>query len=74
MSPNNSQGLRRKNPNYENHVLDLLTRARMYVRSRLYDKNRKICNHTPFFRPDRVLPANGSTEKTGEPILTKLAT
>jgi hypothetical protein len=55
-------------------VLNLSIRARIYVRNRLYDRDRKIYSNTPFFRPDGILPANGSAGKTGKPILIKAAT
>jgi hypothetical protein len=73
MSPNVSQGLKRKDLNDKNHVLDLSIRARIYVKSRLHDRGRKIYNHTLFFRPDGILPANGFAEKTGKPIPTESA-
>jgi hypothetical protein len=40
----------------------------MYVGSRLYDKSRKICSYTSFFRLDEVLPANESAGKKSKPI------
>jgi hypothetical protein len=71
MSSNNSQGLKRRNLNYKNHVLDLFTRAKVYVKNRLYDRGRKICNYTSFFKSDGILPANESAGKTGESIPTE---
>jgi hypothetical protein len=54
-------------------VLDLSIRVRIYVRSRLYDRDWKIYNYTLFFRPDRALPADGSAGKTGKPIPARSA-
>jgi hypothetical protein len=54
-------------------MLDLSIRAKVYVGNKLYDRGRKIYNYTPFFRPDRILPANGFVGKTGKPIPTKSA-
>jgi len=51
-----------------NYVLDLLTGTRLYVRSRLYDRGRKVRSYMPFFRPDGILPANGFTREKVEPI------
>jgi hypothetical protein len=49
-------------------MLDLSTGTRIYVRSRLYNKNKKIRSYTPFFRLDETLLTNGLTKKTAEPI------
>jgi hypothetical protein len=35
----------------------------MCLRTRLYNKNRKVRSHTLFFRIDGVLPADGLTKK-----------
>jgi len=65
MPPNDSQGLKRGNLNHKNHVLNLPTGTRVYVKSRLYDRDRKIRSYTLFFRPDGTLPTDGPTkEKT----------
>jgi hypothetical protein len=52
-------------------MLDLPARAGMYVRNRLHDKDRKIRNNTPFFKPNRTLPTNGFTREKTKPIPTK---
>jgi hypothetical protein len=49
-------------------MLDLSTGIRIYVRSRLHDKGRKIRNYTSFFRLDGILPTNGLTRKTTKSI------
>jgi hypothetical protein len=74
MSPDDSQGLKRGNPNYGSHVLNLSIRVRVYVGSRLHDRGRKVCSNTLFFRSDGVLPVDGFVGKTGKPILIKAAT
>ena len=40
----------------------------MYVRSRLYDKDRKVRSYTPFFRLNGILPADGLIREKTEPI------
>jgi hypothetical protein len=52
-------------------VLNLPTGIKIYVRSRLHDKDRKVRSYTPFFRPDGILPADGLTKKETEPIPTE---
>jgi hypothetical protein len=74
MSPNDSKNIRRKYLNDRNHVLDLSTGIRMHIKSRLYDKDRKIRNYALFFRLDGTLPTNGLTRKTTEPIPAKKTT
>jgi hypothetical protein len=74
MSPNNSSGLRRRDLNNKNHVLNLSTGTRMYIKRRLHNRDRKIYSYTPFFRLDGVLPADGFAGKTSESILTKSTT
>jgi hypothetical protein len=74
MSPNDSQGPKRRNLNHKNYVLNLPTGTRIYVKNRLYDRNRKIRNYTLFFRLDKILPANGLTKKKTEPISAKKIT
>jgi hypothetical protein len=71
MSPNNSQGLRRRNLNYGNYVLDLPTRTRMCVRSQLYDRGREVRSYTPFFRPGGTLLTDGFTREKTESIPVK---
>jgi hypothetical protein len=71
MPPNDSQGLKRENPNNGNHMLDLSTGTKIYVRSRLHDGDRKIRSNTPFFRPDGVLPINGLIKKKIKPVPIK---
>jgi hypothetical protein len=71
MSLNDFQDLKRRNPNYENHVLDLFTGTRMYVRSRLHDRDKKIRSYTLFFKSDGILPANGFIREKTEPIPVK---
>jgi hypothetical protein len=51
-----------------NHILDLPTGIRLYVRGRLHDKGRKIRSGTSFFRPNRALPADGLTKTKTEQI------
>jgi hypothetical protein len=55
-------------------VLDLSIRARIYVRSGLHDRGRKIYSYMLFFRPDGALPADRSAEKTDKPIPIRSAT
>jgi hypothetical protein len=68
MSLNNSQDLKRRNLNYKNYVLNLFIGTRMYVKSRLYDKNRKIRNYMSFFRLNGILPADGLIKEKTELI------
>jgi hypothetical protein len=71
MPPNDSQSSGQRDLNNKNHMLDLSTGTRIYVRSRLHDKGKKIRNYTPFFRPDGTLPTDGLIKKTTEPIPIK---
>ena len=57
--------------NDRNHVLDLSTWTRMYVKNRLYDRNRKVRSYTLFFRPDGILPTNGFIREKIKPIPIK---
>jgi hypothetical protein len=54
--------------NNENHVLDLSTGIRLYVKSRLYNGDRKIRSNTLFFRSDGILPIDGFTREKVKPI------
>jgi hypothetical protein len=74
MPPNDSQGLKRENPNNESHVLDLFTGIRIHVGSRLHDRGRKIRNYTLFFRPDGILPTNGFIREKAELISIRKTT
>jgi hypothetical protein len=74
MSLNDFQGLKRGDPNYKGHVLDLFIRIKIYVESRLHDKGRKIRSYTLFFRPDGILLTDGLIKETTEPIPTKETT
>jgi hypothetical protein len=74
ISPNDSQGLKRGNLNYGNHVLNLPAGIKMYVGSRLHDRDRKIRSCTLFFRPDGILPADGFIREKTEPIPAKKIT
>jgi hypothetical protein len=49
MSPNSSLNKELRNPNNRNHVLDLPTGTRLYLGSRLYDRDREIRSDTSFF-------------------------
>jgi hypothetical protein len=40
----------------------------MHVKSRLYDRDRKVRNYTPFFKLDGILPVNGFIREKTEPI------
>ena len=71
MSPDNSLNKESRNLNNENHVLDLPTGIRLYLSSRLYDKDREIRSDTLFFKLNGILPANGLTKKKVKPILTE---
>jgi hypothetical protein len=44
-------------------MLDLFTRTRVYLRTRLYDKNREIRSYTLFFKLNGTLFINEFTEK-----------
>jgi hypothetical protein len=68
MPPNDSQGLGRKDLNNRSHMLNLFTGIKMYMGSRLHDRDRKIRNYTSFFRLDGILPTDGLTRKTVKPI------
>jgi hypothetical protein len=57
--------------NNRNHILDLLTGTKLYVRDRLHDRGKKVRSDTPFFRPNGVLPANRLIRKKTEPISVK---
>jgi hypothetical protein len=74
ISLNSSSNKKSRNPNNESHVLDLPTGTKLYVGSRLHDKNRKIRSDTLFFRPNGILPANGLTKKKVKSILIKQIT
>jgi hypothetical protein len=74
MPLDNFQGLRRENLNYRNHVLNLPTGTRIYVRSRLYDRDRKIRSCTSFFRPDGILLTDEFTREKTELIPVKKTT
>jgi hypothetical protein len=52
-------------------MLDLPTKIRLYVESRLHDKNKKVRNYTPFFKSDGILPANGLIREKVKPIPIK---
>jgi hypothetical protein len=71
MSPSDSQSLKRRDLNDKSHVLNLPTGAKIYVRSRLYNKNRKIRSYTLFFRLDGILSTNRLIKKTIEPVSTE---
>jgi hypothetical protein len=71
MPPNNFPGLKRKDLNNESHVLDLFIEVRMYVKNRLYDRNRKIRSCTSFFKLDKTLLINGFIKETIKPIPIK---
>jgi hypothetical protein len=55
-------------------VLDLSIGIRIYVRSRLHDRDKKIRNYTLFFRPDGILLTNGFIKKTIKPISIRKTT
>jgi hypothetical protein len=59
----NSQNERQHNLNNGNYLLDLPTGIRLYVGSRLHNKDRKVRSYTPFFRLNGTLPTNGLTGK-----------
>jgi hypothetical protein len=63
MSFNNSLNTESRNPNDRNHILDLPIRIRLYVRSRLYNRNKEVRNCTSFFRLNRTLSINGLTRE-----------
>jgi hypothetical protein len=71
MSPNNSSNKKSRNLDDKNHVLDLPTGTRLYVKGQLYNKNKEIRSYTLFFRSDGILPANGLTKKKIKPIPIK---
>jgi hypothetical protein len=55
--------------NNGNHMLDLPTGTRLYVRSRLHNGSKKVRSYTPFFRPNGILPVNGLIREKIKPIL-----
>jgi hypothetical protein len=55
-------------------MLDLSTGTRIYLGSRLYDKNGKVRNGTLFFKLNGVLPADGSAGKKIKSILIESIT
>jgi hypothetical protein len=71
MSPDSFSNKESCDLNSGGHMLDLPIRIRLYVGSRLHDKGKKIRNYTLFFRPDRILPANGFIRKKVKPIPTE---
>jgi hypothetical protein len=74
MSSDDFKNIKREYPNYGNHMLDLSTRTKMYLRGQLHDKSRTIRNYTSFFKPNGALPADGFAEKTVKSILTESTT
>jgi len=68
MSSNSFLNKKSRNLNNKNHVLDLPTGTRLYLDSRLHDRDREIRSGTPFFRPNRILPVNGLTKEKVKPI------
>jgi hypothetical protein len=68
MSPNNSSYKRPRVLNDRNHILNLLTGIKLYVRGRLHDRDRKIRSGTSFFRLNGILPADGFIRKKTKPI------
>jgi hypothetical protein len=55
-------------------VLDLSTGIKIYVGSRLYDKDKKIRSCTLFFKPDGTLSTDGLIREKVEPIPIKKTT
>jgi hypothetical protein len=55
-------------------MLDLSTGTRIYLGSRLYDKNGKVRTGTLFFKLNGVLPADGSAGKKIKSILIESIT
>ena len=56
--------------NNGNHVLDLPTGIRLYVKNRLYNRGRKVRSCALFFRPNGILPTNGLIREKVKSILT----
>jgi hypothetical protein len=69
MSPDSSLNKELRNLNHGNYLLDLPIGIRLYVESRLHNKNKKVRNCTSFFRPNGILPANRLTREKVKPIL-----
>jgi hypothetical protein len=57
--------------NDRNHILNLSAGIRLYLRSRLYNRGRKVRSYTSFFKPDGILPTDGLIKEKIKPILIK---
>jgi hypothetical protein len=60
--------------NDRNYILDLSAGIRLHLRNRLHDRDRKVRSGTPFFRLNRILPADESAGTTVKSISTKQIT
>jgi hypothetical protein len=72
MSPDDSKDKGRKYSNDGNHMLDLSTGIRVYLRGQLCDRRRKVYGCALFFKLNGALPADGFAGKTVESLLIKL--
>jgi hypothetical protein len=52
-------------------MLNLSTWSGMYLRGRLFNRDREIRSHTPFFRLNGTLPIDGLIKETIEPVLVR---
>jgi hypothetical protein len=68
MPPGSFSYKKSRDLNDKNHMLDLSTRTKLYLRDRLHDRNKKVRSDTPFFKSNGALPADGLTKKKTEPI------
>jgi hypothetical protein len=57
-----------RNLNDGNYILDLFAGTRLYTRSRLRNRDRKVRSCTLFFRLDGILPVNGLIREKIKPI------
>jgi hypothetical protein len=71
MSFNSSVNKKSRDLNSGSHVLNLPTGTKLYVRSRLYNRGRKVRNYALFFRPNGILPTNGLIKEKIKPIPTE---